>query len=141
LKLAKDVKSKVDSGHLLLPRNYCLDVFIDKKPKYKARLVDVKPWKFDKIDYEWAASFKPSALLFDWDYLHTKEDQDIEYRTVDNKSMMGASTEEAQQMPSDFQNLAEFMDFIKECKTDSGEDPLAVDDPNASPKPNDEVEE
>ena len=32
------------SLELQLPEKYCFDVYIDKKPKFKARLMDISPW-------------------------------------------------------------------------------------------------
>ena len=75
----------------MLPANYTFDVYIDKKPKFKARLIDLNPWEFDseadqqKFDYT-------DAYLFEWKELNEVKEQEeddiqeIEFRTVDDDS-------------------------------------------------------
>ena len=37
-------------GNLEIPQNYTLDIYIDKKPKYKPRIIDFNPWVYPNSD-------------------------------------------------------------------------------------------
>ena len=51
------------SLEIQLPEKYCFDVYIDKKPKFKPRLMDVSPWPVEGSELE------TQPLLFKYEEL------------------------------------------------------------------------
>ena len=59
----KDLHTKITEVDVL-PDQYTLDVYIDKKPKYKCRLIDVNPWPNEESEFN-----RTSSLLFEQNHL------------------------------------------------------------------------
>ena len=80
--------AKVDDYKLFADK-YTLDVYIDKKPKYKCRIIDVNSWPQENDDVEEGIN-STSGLLFKHEDLRklTAEgvNEDLEFRVIDEDS-------------------------------------------------------
>jgi len=38
------------NGILHIPKNYTIDIYIDKKPKYRPKIIDFNPWVYQNSE-------------------------------------------------------------------------------------------
>ena len=101
-----------NTNGLDLGPSYTFDVYIDKAPTYKARLLDFNIWMPSSVTQaDLPKVFHTDALLYDWETLNQESDPNIDFRTVDSQSatiVQPLKGPDDEIVPADFVNLKEF---------------------------------